>query len=261
MSKIFHDATPNIPKVSEFSDVNDYEHWKKVVEIVKDNYEIPDKLLISIVNIRISGSIAKKFNNRNFETTEEMSKYMDEEFGHGKESTRNDDIDALIHPPASVKDIKGYIEHFEDHLSKLNGLFDREDQQVALFMFPLSSVIVNAMASQDLQSLAAAKRAAIGLGKMVIHDIFSETVRTLQSANRNAKRSKASDDQDTTTVRCFTCNKTGHLARHCKLRPREDSQYGGTDHYSKNKNHKKMNYKSPRKSINKFFDIREKSKN
>lgn len=272
INQIFKDATPNIPKVSEFSNVSHYKHWKKVVEIIRYYYEVPDKTLISIVNIRISGNVAKKFNSREFETVKEMWDYMDEEFGHDKGSTRPDDLHALLHPPASVKDIKGYIEHFEGHLSKLNGFFESEEEQVVLFMLPLSSVLVNAMTTQDLQTLSAAKRIAIALGTIVTNDIFSDEVRMLQSINKqqrgstknrylnnvnsSSKQATSYNDQSynksDNTVACYYCNKRDHYTIDCRMKQNKDQRYNKSNRQFKRRNHRSMNGKSQRSTPSSF---------
>lgn len=240
-------------------------HWKKVVESVRDNYEVPDKMLISIVNIRLAGSIVKKFNTRKFETAKEMWDSMDEEFGHGKETDQNDDLDVLNHPPASVKDIRGYIQHFEEYLSRLNGLFVSEKQQVALFTLPLSQVIVNSMASQDLQTLAAAKRAATGLGKMVVTDIFGENVRAVQLAKNkqrgnNINKSSNQPTKNNDTVVCYYCDKPGHYASECRSKQNKDQRSNKSNRSFNRRNNRNMNGKSLRSIPSSFYDIKD-SKN
>lgn len=275
MSESFEKALKNIPKVSEFKLVSEYKHWKAIVQRVKRIFKVSNAEFLDAVVMRISGEIAQDYQAHNIASPEQLWAHMDETYGDTHDTNRTELLYTLTHPPASVKTMHEYNTHFREYLTRLPYLIPTEELKIAIYSMPLSKIINQGIITQSPITLEEAKTVAERCSLMIPDHIFREGLsrsgpvgkpkESTSTANLTPSDSSAEtthrQERDKSTMQCYYCKQTGHLARSCKWKANHNSQPNGPNRNYKRRNDRRVNFKSQRNSPRHFIDIRENSKN
>lgn len=272
MSESIHKAISAVPKVSEFNSVIEYKHWKNVVERIARIYKLTDDDIVDLVIIRTSGDISQKIGTRKITTVKELWDHMDEAHGDTHDTSRFENMYALIHPPTSVTTMAEYITHFEEYSNRLDNSFTEDADKTLLFMSPLNPVIAHGIITQDPKTFEETKKFATVGSLMLPHEIFRKGLSRVNT--------KPTEDNNTTTtpevvtntvikdnqtskpsqVQCHYCNELGHYANECKIKQENQYKPNNSGHYFNIRRKKNMDYKSRRSNPHNFIDIKDTQK-
>lgn len=269
-----HKAISAVPKVSEFNSVIEYKHWKNVVQRIARIYKLTDDDVVDLAIIKTSGDISQKIGTKKITTIKELWDHMDEAHGDTHDTSRFENMYALIHPPTSVATMAQYITHFEEYSNRLDNSFTEDSDKILLFMSPLNPVIAHGILTQDPKTFEEAKKFASVGSLMLPHEIFrqglSRVTVTSYTTDTNPTTNKGTSNNinignhhvaPSSQVTCHYCKRPGHYAKDCHIKQENYSKFTGPSYFFKQRRNKNLNSKSKRNYPQSFIDIKDKSKN
>ncbi|CAL9735548.1 hypothetical protein MOSE0_H08614 [Monosporozyma servazzii] len=258
MYKNFSEASQCIPVVSDFKSFSEYKRWRAVVESIRDFYELDDKTLLLIINMKISDKIVHSLCDRKFATTEEFWTWTDRAYSDSFDAERNEYLYILTHPPDYIRTMTDYIYHFERYLRELPGLFEKESEKFAIFTMPLDPEVVSRIVSTSPKTFEDAKVLAKAASLLLHGAVFREGLTRTPAlilinqhsfpVDTTSPNTNEQDMDDNNNAPCHYCKKLGHLSQHCRSRKQNISQSIGRPRRLKQQNRKRIYFNTQGKN-------------